>query len=379
MTRTSDFVVIGAGIIGLSTALRLLEEGASVTLLDRGKIGCEASWAGGGILSPLYPWNYVTPVIQLATFSMSRYARWVAVLEMATGINPEYQTSGLVILPPYDLNTAVSWCSAHAIKLRHQPLSLISGLPGIYNDRQENTQVLFFPEIAQVRNPRLLQALCIRIRQLGGNIIEHCEIRKLDTLKHKIHTVHSAQSEFHADQYILSAGAWSKQILGKHALNLDIKPVRGQMLLYKLPEQLLHHIVLQQDFYLIPRCDGHLLAGSTVEDTGFNKQTTPEAGNMLANRAEKILPQLENRLPLKHWAGLRPATPGNLPVIGAHPYLRNLYINSGHFRYGVTMAPGSAEILLNEILKRPQPFDTTPYQQGWNFSGQSNPGTSEKR
>lgn len=369
MTRSSDFIVIGAGIIGLSTALRLLEEGASVTLLDRGKAGCEASWAGGGILSPLYPWNYADPVIRLAAFSMSLYAQWVAALETATGINSEYQPSGLIILPPYDPDMAASWCSAHTVKLRYQPLSLISGSSCIHLDsKQESTQVLFFPEVAQVRNPRLLQALCKRIRQLGGNIIEYCEIHKLDILKYKIHAIHSAQGKFHANQYILSAGAWSKQILGKHALNLNIKPVRGQMLLYKLPEQLLYHIVLQQDFYLIPRRDGHLLAGSTVEDAGFNKQVTPEARNMLSSRAKKILPQLKNILPLKHWSGLRPATPDNLPVIGAHPYLENLYINSGHFRYGVTMAPGSAEILLNEIFKRPQPFDATPYRQGWNSS-----------
>ena len=370
MTRASDFIVIGAGIIGLSTALRLLEAGASVTLLDKGKVGCEASWAGGGILSLLYPWNYTNPVIRLATFSTSLYAQWTAALETATGINPEYQTSGLILLPPHDLDTAINWCSTRAIKLRHQPLSLISGSSCIHTtSKQKDTQVLLFPEVAQVRNPYLLQALCKRARQLGCNIIEHCEIQKLDTLKHKIHVIHSAQEQFHADHYILSAGAWSKQILGKHALNLNIKPVRGQMLLYKLPKPLLSHIVLQQDFYLIPRRDGYLLAGSTVEDAGFNKLVTPEAKNMLSNQAKKILPQLKNIPLLKHWSGLRPATPGNLPVIGAHPYLKNLYINSGHFRYGVTMAPGSAEILLNEILKRPQPFDTTPYQQGWNFSG----------
>lgn len=366
----SDFIVIGAGIIGLSTALRLLEEGASVTLLDRREAGHEASWAGGGILSPLYPWNYSDSVTRLAAFSASRYPEWTTALSIATGIDPEYQICGLVILSPYDLKAAVNWCSAHTVSLTHLPFSHHGKSFQVHTGNgQENTQMLFLPEVAQVRNPRLPQALCKRIRQLGGKIIEHCEVRELEISGQKVHAVRTPSEKFSADRYILSAGAWSRKILGKHALNLAIKPIRGQMLLYRLPENPLRSIVLQHGFYLIPRRDGHLLIGSTIEDVGFHKQITPDAKNRLSGWAKKILPQLENTPLLKHWSGLRPATPGNIPIIGPHPYLENFYINSGHFRYGVTMAPGSAEILVNEILKRTQPFDVTPYQQGWHSSG----------
>lgn len=362
----SDFLVIGAGIIGLATALRLLEEGATVTLLDRHNAGCEASWAGGGILSPLYPWNYPESVTRLTAFSTAYYPAWITELHAATGIDPEYQVCGLVILPPYDQSKAIYWCHTHSTALTHELYSHHRGLIPIHTTSEsKESQTLFLPEVAQVRNPRLLQALYQHIGQLGGNIIEGCEVRKIDISNQKIDALQTAYKKFSAGQYILSAGAWSKQILGEHALQLDIKPICGQMLLYKLPEKPLDSIVLQQDLYLIPRQDGHLLVGSTIEDTGFDKQITPDAKDKLSGWAESILPQLKIISPRKHWSGLRPASPANLPVIGRHPYLENLYINSGHFRYGVTMAPGSAEILINEILKRPQPFDVTPYQQGW--------------
>jgi glycine oxidase len=112
---------------------------------------------------------------------------------------------------------------------------------------------------------------------------------------------------------------------------------------------------------LIPRRDGHLLVGSTLEDVGFDKSTTVEARNSLWQRAQLLLPALREMSLLQHWSGLRPGSPHNIPVIGRHPQLENLYINSGHFRYGVTMAPISAEILLNELNGTSQPFDVTPY------------------
>jgi glycine oxidase len=134
------------------------------------------------------------------------------------------------------------------------------------------------------------------------------------------------------------------------------------MLLFKFDAPPLPHIVLQQGMYLIPRRDGHLLVGSTLEDVGFDKSTTNAARDMLLQRASVLLPALQSMPVVKHWAGLRPGSPDNIPAIGQHPRLENLYINSGHFRYGVTMAPASVEILLNKINGKLQPFDVSPYR-----------------
>ncbi len=363
-----DFIVIGAGIIGLATSVKLLEAGASVTLLERGLVGSEASWAGGGILSTLFPWDYPESVNQLAIYSSLLYPQWVTALKAQTGIDPEYHTCGLHVLRPNEhiQKMAQSWCTAHAVTIKQQFLAEnnLENTNKHCSDQSTHT-TLFMPEVAQVRNPRLLHALKQRIEQLHGRIIEHCEVFHPNAHNSKVTGLQTSHGQLTADQYIVTAGAWSSQVLGAHALNPGIKPILGQMLLYRLPQRPVQSIIAEHSHYLIPRQDGHILVGSTTEDTGFNKQTTAEARNQLSDWVGSLLPALRNTPPLQHWAGLRPASPQNLPTIGRHPILKNLYINSGHFRYGVTMAPGSAEILLNEITKRTQPFAIAPYQQGW--------------
>ncbi len=339
----SNALIIGAGVVGLATAQQLLLQGIATTILDRGIVGAESSWAGGGILSPLCPWDYPDEVTRLTCASNAMYPGWAADLHAVTGIDPEYDVSGMLVLPAFDLSVARRWCDAHGMRL------------------QENSGGILLPDIAQVRNPRLLQALRKHVQLLGGRLVEHCEVQSIEAEAGKVEQLVTSQGNFNAERYIITAGAWSKQLLGKHALHIDIKPIRGQMLLFKFAEPPLAHIMLQDGMYLIPRRDGHLLVGSTLEDVGFDKSTTAEARDSLWQRAQLLLPVLREMSPLQHWSGLRPGSPHNIPVIGRHPQLENLYINSGHFRYGVTMAPVSAEILLNELKGISQPLDVTPY------------------
>lgn len=354
-----DIIIIGAGIIGLASAERLLAQGARVTILERNKIGQESSWAGGGILSPLFPWNYPNAVTQLTSYSTGLFPAWTSSLRKNTGIDPEYHKSGMLILPPIQINIAKDWCAARGIKIEH------TIAPHAQINEENNDRALYLPDIAQVRNPRLLHALYKRIEQLGGKIIENCNVYPLNSKSQQITSIKTSCGEFKADHTIISAGAWSKETLGIHALRLDIKPLRGQMLLFKFDTPPLNHIIVREDFYIIPRKDGHILIGSTLEDVGFNKQTTAAAFEYLIGNAGKILPELYQMPVKQHWSGLRPASPQNIPTIGRHPRIRNLSVNCGHFRYGVTMAPGSAEILVNELTGTAQPFDTTFYQAGW--------------
>ena len=357
MGMKQDFIVIGAGIIGLATAERLLQQGASVTILERGVAGQESSWAGGGILSLLCPWDYPEEVTRLALYSASLFAAWAADLHQTSGIDPEYDSSGIVVCAPFNIPLAKEWCAAHQVVLLSGKAADYA-LPG-------NEEVLFLPQAAHVRNPRLVQAVRKRVESLGGIIIEQCAVLGIEADNDRVEKVATSAGEYCADNYIVTAGAWSQQVLGPHALQLDIKPVRGQMLLFKFSAPPLQHIVVQRDLYLIPRRDGHLLVGSTLEDVGFDKQTTRAAYDDLFQRAQYILPQLRDMPAIQQWAGLRPGSPRNIPTIAQHPRLENLYLNSGHFRYGVTMAPGSAEILRNMVTGQPQPFDVAPYNAGW--------------
>ena len=354
----SDFLIIGGGVAGLSTAQRLLQQGALVTVLERGEVGQEASWAGGGILSPLCPWNYPDEVTRLTTRGAELFSAWAQELHAVTDINPEYETSGMLVLPPFDAQAAEHWCAAHSAYSVQQVHA------ADYNLLAQG-DALYLPEVAQVRNPRLLRALRQHVESLGGCITEQCAVSDIVVKNGRVLALTTSSGKFIAQDYIVTAGAWSKEVLGRNALRLDIKPIRGQMLLFKFDLPPLHHIVLQDDLYLIPRRDGYLLVGSTLEDVGFDQRTTHEARDLLWQRAQKLLPSLRDMTLVQHWAGLRPASPHNIPTIGRHPQLDNLYLNSGHFRYGVTMAPASAEILVNEITGAQQPFDVTPYQAGW--------------
>jgi glycine oxidase len=339
-----QYIVVGAGALGLATAEALLMQGASVTILERGAVGQESSWAGGGILSPLCPWDYPEVVTQLALSGAAKFSDWAANLFATTGIDPEYQRCGMLVLPPFDKQAALTWCEKN------------------HTHVVERDEGLLLPEVAQARNPRLLQAAHARVAKLGGDIVEHCEVKELVAEGNLIGKLVTSRGEFMASRYVVTAGAWSKQLLAVEASQLGIKPIRGQMLLFKFDVPPMQHIVLQEGLYLIPRRDGHLLVGSTLEDVGFDKSMTNEASDILMQRASEILPVLKSMPIMKHWTGLRPGSPGNIPTIGKHPRLDNLYINSGHFRYGVTMAPASVEILLNEINGAMQPFDVSPYR-----------------
>jgi len=327
-----SITIIGAGAVGCLTALVFAKKDWQVTLVDQGVLGGEASWAGGGILFPLLPWNYTEPVNQLALAGAARYRELCEELFEATGIDPQYQACGMRVLPEFDGETALAWCQAHGLTAEIQGDSL------------------WLPQVAQVRNPRLMAALRARLESLGVTIHEHTELLRLQSATATVQSWQSSQGiRFESDAYVVTAGAWSHNLLGEHAQPVPVKPMRGQMLLYRLEAGALSTILYRNDFYLIPRRDGHILAGSTVEDVGFDKSTTPEAASELAAKAHALLPQLKDASVIRHWSGLRPGSPDNLPVIARHPHFDNLYLNTGHFRYGVTMAPASAEILADIV------------------------------
>ncbi|MEO6975732.1 MAG: glycine oxidase ThiO [Gallionella sp.] len=350
----TDFLIVGGGMVGLTSAQTLLQAGYQVTLVERNTVGREASWAGGGILSPLCPWDYREPVTRLALRGMDMFCEATSALHADTGIDSEYLRSGMLLLPPYQTELATQWCTQHQFALLH--VNLANHLHG------QQGPGLLLPEVAQVRNPHMLHALRKRVEMLGGIILEQQEVKKIETAGERVVALHTAQGKLVAGAYIVAAGAWSKALLGEHALNIDIRPIRGQILLFKFDTPPFRQILLRENLYLIPRRDGHVLVGSTLEDVGFDKSITVEARDSLLRRVYEIFPGWKDLQPVQHWAGFRPGSPDNIPTIGHHPVLTNLFANSGHFRYGVTMSLASAELLLNDIEGRPQPFSVDEYR-----------------
>jgi glycine oxidase len=345
-------IVVGGGIMGCMTALELTRRGHQVTVVERNQIASqtsgESSWAGAGIVFPLLPWFYKDEVNELALAGARLYPQLVEHLREETGIDPECIISGMLIQPPFDRELALTWCAKNHVSI------------------EQKADDLLLPDVLQVRNPRLLQALKAWLIKHDVSLLEQTQLAPLNEIElteagkvtgWKTNTGKALE----ADSYVVTSGAWSFELLKETSLKLNIKPMRGQILLYQLPAQTLQNIVYRDGFYLVPRSDGYLVAGSTLEDVGFDTGTTEAMKLEMQAKAEAILPSLKHAPIIKHWSGLRPGTPDNVPTIAAHPTIKNLFLNTGHFRYGVTMAPASAQLVAALMLGEKPKLDAAPY------------------
>ncbi len=347
-----DVILLGAGVSGLSAGLELARRGIRVTLLDRGSLGGESTWAGAGILFPLLPWQYGEDFNRLALASLAHYPDWIAFLRSLSQTDPEYVASGLLVLPPVG-EGAEAWCATHGFRCSPAP----EDMPGLASPPPPGS--LWLPQVAHVRNPRLARALAEAIRALGGHIEDNVAIEDIALQDSRLLSVRAGGKIYEADNFVLATGAWSRLPLANLPALPAIRPVRGQMLLYPPGSHRLQQIIYQDGFYLVPRKDGHLLAGSTLEFAGYAKEADEETRQRLHRRASNLLGGLPE--PIRHWAGIRPGSPDNLPIIGPHPDFANLYLNVGHFRYGVTLAPTSARLLADQMTGAVPELPTAPY------------------
>lgn len=376
LKQIPDFLVVGAGINGLLVSRNLLALGASVTLVDQGEVARESSWAGGGIVSPLYPWRYSPAVTALANWAQRYYPRLVQELLAETGIDAEFEPCGLLMLDAPDQSDAVSWAASQgkamevwgAGRIYEAGLNLAAGF----------VKGLWMPHLGHVRNPRLCKALIASLKQSPSFALQtHTRItgfEKLDNRIVKAYTDKAGSGKnqvLQAGAFVLTAGAWTQQLLGCLKVESGVAPVKGQMLQYRLAEPLIDSMVLHKEKYLIPRRDGHLLVGSTLEYTDFDKSLTEEGREILQDAAVGMLPDLARHEPVRQWSGLRPGRAGGLPVIGLVEPHENLFVNAGQFRNGLVLAPASAR-LLSELIMNQRPFvDPQPYRPGTDPRGSS--------
>ncbi len=332
-------LVIGGGVIGLATALELARRGATVDVLDKQQPGQASSWAGAGILSLLLPETYGQALNDLANTSIRLYPDWIDWLRGLAKTDPEFRRTGMLILPP--------------IETLAGPQPELAPLPP-HPNLTLPANALWRPEVCQVRNPKLIKTLVEAAAALGVNIHANQAVTGFETDRKRLTEVISTSQRWSVDNVVVTAGAWTSDLLAPLARALPIRPIRGQILLYQADPTRLACIVYQREAsssrYLVPRQDGLILTGSTLEDVGFDQSTTSAAYAELHAFTRRLLPDVAASNPIRHWAGLRPGSPENQPIIARHPEIGNLYVNSGHFRYGVTLAPASARLMADLIL-----------------------------
>lgn len=336
-TRSSpDVIVIGAGVIGLATALALLAKGMRVWVMERGRVGRgSAAWAAGGILGPLEPDAVNAANLPVLRDSLRLYPDWCAELKDRSGIDPEYDLSGLAVYPPLDIPAWKQMAEQCALEFRPWEGERRVGEP------RPDWQL---PGISQVRSPRLLQALKSAFERSGGELFEGHAVDGLIG-DERVRGVTHQGSLYPSGAVVLAAGAWSAQL----APACNIEPVRGQMLALRGRPGELGDIRVLDGMYLLQRIDGLIVAGSTLESAGFDDVCDDKARAMILSAAHQLAPWLADREVLYHWSGIRPMAIDQAPLCDWASGRDGLFYNCGHYRLGITLAPGAAAVAASKI------------------------------
>ncbi len=352
----SDIVIVGGGVIGLTTAYELAGQGASVTVLEQGQFGQEASWAGAGILYPGCAGKGREPDSKLRALSYSRWSELSCELADLSGIDNGFRNCGGINIgfqgevelqremEKWALDGVdVEWLDSDGIKLHERCL-------------EANIDFGFrLPGLCQVRNPRHLKALYASCLRKGVKLVSGAPVVdwQVDGEKVLAARVLSSMTPIAGSAFVVTAGAWTERLLSPLEIKTSIVPVRGQIVLLNSTSCALNHVIEVGPRYLVPRNDGRILVGSTEEWVGFNKGNTAEGVESLLEFAFRLIPDLKNASIERFWSGLRPRTPSGQPIIGAATGFENLYVAAGHFRAGLQLSPATGKLIRQLILGQP--------------------------
>ena len=361
MMSRPDVVVVGGGVVGLSTAYLLALEGAAVTVLDRGPLGREASWAGAGIIAPGSPLPPGSGIAALRARSAALHPEWSARLRDESGIDNGYWRCGAldVAFEPGSLAEQAVRLGAESIPHeRLGPADLRAIEPGL---SPEIAEALLVPGMAQIRNPRHLKALIIALERRGVDLRPGEPATAFRRIGDRIAAVLTAREVVACKAVVLTAGAWSGALADLLPLPspLPTPPVRGQIVLLRGEPAVPSRIVEHGLRYLVPRGDGRILVGSTEEDAGFDARTTAAGTAALLAEAIRLVPALADFEVERTWAGLRPGSSDSRPYIGVLPGLTNAWIAAGHRRVGLQLSPATAEAVAALVLGQSPRIDLT--------------------
>lgn len=348
---SSDFLIVGGGVIGLSIARELRKRGAgTIRVVDQSRIGAEASWAAAGMLAPNAECHAADELFRLCNESNRMYPQLAEELLDETGIDIELDRSGTLSLSFDDEDGAalaetyrwqreagipVEWLSVEdVLKLEPQLSSLVQ-------------TALFYPNDWQVENRKLIAALRRYCELNAIELVENAAATELVAERDRLLGVRTGEGVLAAGTIILAAGAWTSRLTGDSIP--AVKPIRGQMISLAGGERKLKSVIYGANAYIVPRVDGRVLVGATVEDDGFNKTVTDKAIGALKSAANRMAPFLADCAIESAWAGLRPFAHVGMPVVGRLPELANAFVATGHYRNGILLAPITAKMIADQI------------------------------
>jgi len=367
----NDCCIVGGGIIGLSLARELADRGLKVRVFARGRGAETTSWAAAGIFPPAPSHADNSAADALTAWSDTLHRQWSGELRAETGIDNGLLPSGGLHLTRSaaglerlrsdaqrwrSRGTSADLLDAHEV-IACEPALAAGG------NAAEIVGGMLLREEMQFRPSRHLDALEASCRQRGV-VIEEADVRHFIVSGRRVEWAVTAAGETVAGAWVLAAGSWTGGLAGDLGLVLDTRPIRGQILLLRLPRPVITRIVNRGLDYLVQRPDGRLLVGSTIEDVGFDPTTTPHTVSRLLGVARSLLGDLPGSVVERSWAGLRPGNADGNPTIGPIPDLDNAFISAGHFRAGLHQSTGSAVLLADLMTGRPTHLDAAPFAPG---------------
>jgi glycine oxidase len=347
--KTWDVIIVGGGIIGLSLSFAVRKRGAKVLVVDRGEPGREASYAAGGMLVDCST-ETLGALQPLATASARMYPEFVLEVEIESGKTVDLREQGTIVFPPPEHVDERSESSPE----RLLPATLAELEPGL----ADPDRPAFYLQERSVDPRALTTAAWKAAKHRGVDFSSGDPVQAVNLSDGRVSGVLTTKTTFHAPKIVNCAGAWSGQIAPR---GFPTRPIKGQMLCLAAPSRgFLKHVIRSPEIYLIPRSDGRILVGTTVEDAGFDKRTDPATMQRFHRAALAILPGLKNAKILEDWAGLRPGTPDALPILGATD-IPGYYVATGHFRDGILLAPISAQLMADVITGGQPGLDLAPF------------------
>ncbi len=345
--KSWDAIIIGGGIIGVSLALSLRKHGADVLIIDRNEPGREASHAAAGMLACCDP-HTPEPLRRLCLASSSLYPEYVHEIQNESGADVDLRSDGTLYV--HRPGESFPCDGAHPVdgNMLEKLEPCLAEMSG---------QVWFLPEKSV--DPRALIAAALKAaKHREIHVAFGDPVTELQTDGGRVSGVKTSRAHFLSATVVNCAGAWASAISGGA---FPTRPVKGQMLsVVPREHNLLKHVVRAPDVYLLPRTDGRILIGATVEDAGFDKRVDPATIQRMHQAAADLAPDLGEAKMLEAWAGLRPGTPDDLPIMGATS-IPGYFAATGHFRDGILLAPITAQIMTQVIRGADPGFDIVPF------------------
>lgn len=363
-----EAVVVGGGVVGCAVALRLVKAGAGCTVVERSVPGAEASSAAAGILAPQAEAEGPGAFLSLCLRSRSLYPGFVEEVEALSGLKVGYRRSGVLHLAFAEASFQKLRARVDGQAAEGLSAELLDGESVRRLEPALNPAVLgaaLFEDDGSVDNRLLMRALSMAAERAGARFVTG-HVRGLLQTSGRASGVDVDGEPLKADAVVVAAGAWTGLVPGCGLSPRQVRPARGQMVMLRSRLPMLERVAFSDEGYLVPRSDGHLLAGSTVEFEGFAKEVTAHGLKHILGVALQLVPSLANVPVVETWAGLRPFTEDRLPVLGPGP-LPGLFLASGHFRNGILLAPVTAELLAESVLGGKTTLPLEPFR--WDRPG----------